>query len=174
MKYLKYLRAAFIEKQRGFTLLEIVIALAITGTLASGITMTISQIFTSNARDSARMTAIQDVQSAVYWLSRDVQIAQNTPDSGFPLQLRWVEWETNDSYEVTYRINNGQFLRALSVNGGTATETIVANHIDSDTSKTDCSFSGHTLTFLITASVPYGSKIASETRVVEVLARPGS
>jgi prepilin-type N-terminal cleavage/methylation domain-containing protein len=177
MKYFKDFRAVFTKKQQGFTLLEIVIAVAITGALASGITMTISQIFTSNMRDSARMTAVQDAQSGVYWLSRDVQMAQNVQPSGstgFPLQLSWVEWETNDVYRVTYSLNDGQFLRGHSVNGGPVEEAIIASNINSDASKTNCSLTGRVLTISLTASVPYGSNTASETRVVEVLARPGS
>jgi prepilin-type N-terminal cleavage/methylation domain-containing protein len=177
MKNLKYLRILFHKTQRGFTLLEIVVALAIVGALASVIVMTISQIFTSNMRDSARMTAVQDAQSALHWLSRDAQMAQTVQtggSAGFPLQLNWVEWETNDTYSVNYSLVNGEFKRGISINGGTATEAVIASHIDTDESMTNCAFTGRVLTVSLTASVPYGSKTASETRKVEVLARPGS
>jgi prepilin-type N-terminal cleavage/methylation domain-containing protein len=75
------------KKQSGFTLIEILIALLIVGALSTGITMTISQIFNSNVRNTARMTAVQNVQSAVHWLSRDAQMAQTVQaggSAGFP------------------------------------------------------------------------------------------
>jgi prepilin-type N-terminal cleavage/methylation domain-containing protein len=166
-----------LKEQQGFTLLEILIAIVIAGVLLSGVTMTTAQIFSTNARDTARMTAVQQVQSSVHWLSRDVQMAQNLQPSGstgFPLQLSWVEWETNDVYNITYRLDQGNFIRGYSVNGGPVEESIKAHNINADAGKTYCSYSGRVLTFSITASVPYRSTTVDETRKLEVLARPGS
>jgi prepilin-type N-terminal cleavage/methylation domain-containing protein len=173
----KFIPKIIQNSQGGFTLLEIVISLAIVGALASGITMTISQIFNSNMKNTARMTTVQDVQSAVYWLSRDAQMAQTAQSggsAGFPLQLNWVEWETNDAYKVSYSLVNGEFKRGISINGGEATEQIVARHIDINEAKTNCSVSGRVLTVSLTSSVPCGSGTTSETRIIEILARPGS
>lgn len=171
------LSASVIKKQSGFTLIEILIALLIVGALSTGITMTISQIFNSNVRNTARMTAVQNVQSAVHWLSRDAQMAQTVQtggSAGFPLQLNWVEWETNDTYNVTYSMANGEFKRGISINGGAATESVIARFIDSDEAKTNCSVSGRVITVSLTALVPCGTNTASETRKIEILARPGS
>ena len=170
--FLKYLK-----KQGGFTLLEILIGLLIVGGLASGIMMTISQIFNSNVRNTARMTAVQNVQSAVHWLSRDAQMAQTVQaggSAGFPLQLNWVEWETNDTYSVSYSLVNGEFRRGVSINGGEVTEAIVARFIDADETKTSCSVAARVITVSLTATVPSGADTASETRRIEILARPGS
>lgn len=174
---MKFFRLISLKEQRGFTLLELLIVIVIAGVLLSGITMTTAQIFSSNSRDTARMTAVQQVQSGVYWLSRDIQMAQNLQPSGstgFPLQLRWVEWETNDVHTVSYRLDQGNFLRGYSVNGGAEEEAIVAHNINSDSDKTYCSLSGRVLTFSITSSVPYRSTTVDETRKLEVVARPGS
>ena len=177
MKHPKRPFVPFPKSQRGFTLLEIVIALAIVGGLASGVVMTITQVFTTNIRDSLRMTAVQNAQSALYWLSRDAQMAQTVETGGtcgFPLQLEWVEWETNDTYVVYYALVNEELQRGVSINGGETTERTVATHIDIAEDKTFCSFSGRVLNVSLTASASHGSYTASETRKVEILARPGS
>ncbi|MBN1368027.1 MAG: prepilin-type N-terminal cleavage/methylation domain-containing protein [Dehalococcoidales bacterium] len=176
MKNLRCLRSLK-KSECGFTLIEIVVALAVVGVLSTAIVMIISQIYTTNMRDSARMTAVQNAQSALHWLSRDVQMAQTVQTggtSGFPLQLNWVEWETNDAYSVTYTLVDGEFRRGTSINGEEADEIMVADYINADEDKTFCSFSGRVLNLSLTASVPYGFHTASETRIVEILARPGS
>ena len=174
---MKLLFSRWLKKQQGFTLIEILIALAIAGVLFSGVTMATFQIFSNNTRNNARMTAVQQVQSGVYWVSHDVQMAQNIEPSGvtgFPLQLSWVEWETNDVYSVLYSLDQGDLVRTYSVNGGPEEELKIAHYINTDSDKTFCSNSGRVLTLSLTASVPAGATMMNETRKVEVLARPGS
>ena len=158
------------KKQQGFTLIEVLIAIAISSIIGIAVTTSIFQVFDVNARNNNNMTAINEMENAVYSITPDAQMAQNitaTASSGFPLTLTWVEWN-GDSYDVTYDIQNGQFQRSYSINGGTPNTTIVAQHIDS--AQTSCNFTNGTLAFKITAAVS-GYRPASQTRSFTIALR---
>ena len=93
------------KNQRGFTLIELILAIAITG----GITMAIFQVFTGNTRSTNHMIAVKQVQNAGYWLSRDTQMARDVVpgddgDTGDVeiLTLTWVGWERTDPQDNQY------------------------------------------------------------------------
>lgn len=154
----------FHKEQRGFTLVGLLGALAITGLIAGGITTAISQVFIFNMRTTAHMTAIKQVESAVHWISRDAQMAKTITvdpgDTGFPLILTWTDYgEGGATQTVTYTIDSAELWRDF--NGQTMR---VAQYIDS---ATNC-HSSPMFTFTVTATVG----IKSETRVCEVMPRP--
>jgi len=160
------------KDQRGITLIELIIVIAITGIITAGITMTIFQVFNMNTRASNRMTAVSQVQQAGKLVSEDILEAQGVEpggSSGFPLALNWTEeGGTGDLHTIIYTLEDGELWRNESVNGGNSTLTRVAEHID--LAGTSCDWDGEVLTFTVTATV--GEQ--SETRVYEVKPRPGS
>jgi len=160
------------KNQRGLTLIEVLIVIAITGIIIGGITTAIFQVFDVSARSTAHMTAVKEVENAVHWVIRDAQVAQSvnaTAPSGFPLTLTWVEWN-NTSNNVTYSVQNGQLQRSYSVNGGQPSTTVVIPHLNPDSQMTNCQFSSGVLAFKITAATD-GSSPASETRSFKVVPR---
>ncbi|HUV56563.1 MAG TPA: prepilin-type N-terminal cleavage/methylation domain-containing protein [Dehalococcoidales bacterium] len=155
----------FHKEQRGFMLVELLVALAITGLIAGGITTAISQVFIFNMRSSAHMTAIKQVESVVHWISRDAQMAKTITadpgDTGFPLSLTWTDYgEGGAPQTVIYTIDSAGLWRDF--NGQTMR---VAQYIDP---ATNCQLSPNKFTFAVTATVG----IKSETRVCEVMPRP--
>jgi len=167
------------ENQRGFTLVELIIAVAITGIIVGAITMTIFQVFSGNERTSNHMTAVKQVQNAGYWISHDAQMAWSVepadesvdePDgTRFPLTLTWIDWDGTMN-EITYALVGGELQRSHSISGNTET-SIVAQYIDS--TQTICQFANGKLTLTVTATVG-GWQPASETRTYEVIPRPSS
>jgi len=95
------------KKKAGFTLVETLIALAITGIVAVSITSTMYQFQSASNSNYVHVTAVTQVENGVYYINRDVQSAQTvTPQGtfGFPLTLSWVDWDTNTTNTVTYSL----------------------------------------------------------------------
>ena len=161
------------RNQKGFTLIELIVVIAITGLITGGIATSIFQVFDMNNRSSNRMLAIRQVQNAGYYVSHDAQMAQSvevTGASGFPLTLTWTGWDGTVN-NVTYTITSNELKRSYWVNSEEPTEILVAQHIDTDPTKTKCEFDGVKLVLTVTATVS-GWNEATETRVYEVIPRP--
>ena len=176
------------RNQMGFTLIELVVAIAISGVITGAITTTIFQVIEGSARTNNHMTAVRQVQSAGYWVSHDVLMAQEVeladeavddPDgTRFPFTLTWTEWDTNKVIQVVYSLDGNNFHRTRTANPGepseTTSEAIIAEFIDPAPANTKCEFTDGKLTFTVTATMGAGSQEESETRTYEVVPRPGS
>ena len=164
------------KNEAGFTLIEIMVSLAITGLIGLGATMSSAQVLNETARNNDYTTASRNAMNAVYWISRDAQMAQVISGAtGFPgtssLSLSWIDWN-NSSHNATYSLSKRRdSLRSYNVDGQ-VTNTLVAEYINSSANMTSCVSDNGTLTLTITSSVGEGSKIVDVTRVREMTARP--
>lgn len=169
------MRKTFLRNQIGFTLIEVIIGIAICGILGGGIVTGIYQIGRINDMNNAHVTAVKQVENAVHYLIRDVQMAQNptiSTEASFPLTLSWKSWEDNVQHQITYNLDSeGNLTR----NYGTTTST-VAKFIDTDNADTNWTynFSANKMTIVITATVTAGHRQSTETRKVEIIPRSGS
>lgn len=90
-----------IGEQKGFTLVEIIVALGIFSLIITGLSVSAVQLITGNIMNSNKMEAIRQVQNVGYWVSRDavqameVSTADNgdTPDDLEVLTLTWYEYQ---------------------------------------------------------------------------------
>jgi prepilin-type N-terminal cleavage/methylation domain-containing protein len=163
------------KNQMGFTMLELMLVIAISGMVSTGVTMTLFQVVTGSARAGNHMTAIRQVQNAGYWVSRDAQLVQGEPvivkdgdDQLESVTLSWIDWN-NTLNTVVYTLEGTELWRDDGVQ-----QARIAQFIDPAPTKTMCDFSGGVLTFTVTATVDSGSQEQSETRVYKVVPRPGS
>ena len=164
-----------IKGENGFNLIEMVVALAITGIIGLGAATATYHVMTHSTRNADATSASQHALNAIHWISRDVQMAQTvSPEgaSGFPLTLQWVAWD-NIGHEVVYALEDGVLTRAYSADGGVESERVVAQHINPDTEMTNCGFSGGVLTLKITATVGEGIRAVSVGKVRDIVPRPG-
>ena len=128
------------KNQKGFTLIELMVAIAISSVITGGITMTIFQVIIGSARTNNHMIAVRQAQNAGYWVSHDAQMAQSVTlgaSSGFPLTLTWTDWDDNEVHQVTYTLEDmaggSKQLERSHSSDGTPEITIVAQFIDPTT-----------------------------------------
>ena len=166
-------------------MVELLIAMLLTGIVATAITGTILYVLNVNFSTANRMTAVRQVRNVGFWISPDFQMARDVDpggSQGFPLTLTWIDWATNDTHEVTYTLENmssGEFmiLKREHYDSGpdSTTTTIVAEYIDPDQTIIDpdqpCIFP-NCGAFIFTVTATVGGQ--NETRVYEVETRPGS
>ena len=161
------------KNQKGFTLIEIVIALGIFGLVITAASGTIAQVIQSS-RSTEHMTALRQVQTAGYWVSKDGIQAQNITTQGYFLYVGWTDWDDSDPREIVYSLQampSGalkQLQREESVNGMPTATTIVGRYINPE--QTSCVWDPDTktLTFIVTATMNQ----QTETRTYQVQPRP--
>jgi prepilin-type N-terminal cleavage/methylation domain-containing protein len=184
------------KNQRGFTLIELTMAIAIAGLISTGVTMTFYQVVTGGARANNRVTAISQVQHAGYWVTNNAQLAQdvivNDADpTGFPLVLSWTGWD-NRKHEVTYSLEDmagglKELKQSHAIDDEDAVETIVARFVNPATTPEpgpnetyvvyiDTTEDGLEDTVILRLSVLVGSgrEAQVETRVYRIVPRPRS
>lgn len=127
--------------EKGFTLIELVVALAIIPLIGIASTMTVFQVLKFTERSNSRMTVVTQVQNAGYWISGDAQAAERVVvDNLEPdvfLILTWTEREYGDDstyHSVTYLFEQlsdgiGRLKRVHWSSTGANEETLVAEHI---------------------------------------------
>ena len=170
------------KDQRGLTLIELVIVIALTGIITTAITMTVFQVFNMNTRASNHMTAVSQVQHAGKLVSEDIleahpdMIDDNPPGEEF-FVLGWTA-QNGTVHAVNYTLEDmpsGEFKilwREHYINPATnpdpVSTTKVAEHIYA--AQTSFVPEGDAYIFKVTATV--GEQ--SETREYKVKPRPGS
>ncbi len=172
--------------EKGFTLLELLVSVAITGliTVAAGSAM--FQIFRGTGSNNDYMTAVRQVQNAGFWISRDAQRADSvntTANETAFLTIRWTEWVAPNNpvyHSANYTFENlGGGIGTLkrihkSSSVGTSDQTLIAQYIyynladSANTSK--ASYQSPVLTVQLTALCDK----ARETREYKIKRRPNS
>jgi prepilin-type N-terminal cleavage/methylation domain-containing protein len=60
--------------QKGFTLIEVMLAMVITAIIVPALVMSISQMFTSSAASASRMQVVKQVENALHYINRDAEM----------------------------------------------------------------------------------------------------
>jgi len=101
-------------KQKGFTLVELLVALAITGILLLVLVLTIHSILVNTTNNNDKVVVLSNVDRAALYIRRDLQQAQDTdlPEYGAPQSsctLTWIDitgftTDNSTSHSCTYAL----------------------------------------------------------------------
>lgn len=163
----------FLRSRRGFTLIEVIVALAIISLIGAGVSTATIQILKQGVRNGYYTTASQYTMNAIHWISRDTEMSQTVETdgaSGFPLTLSWIDWGSSE-YQVVYTIEDDKLKRSYSVNGGEPSQTIVAEYVNSISENTTCEFASRVLTMQVTTTVGKGAHAISVTNIRKIFIR---
>ena len=97
------------REQKGFTLIEMVVVVAIIGLVSYAGTLAVFRVIRGTQRSNDQMIALRQVQNAGYWVSRDLIVAQevlpgndiSTPQTDL-VTLAWTNWESGEIHTVHY------------------------------------------------------------------------
>jgi prepilin-type N-terminal cleavage/methylation domain-containing protein len=169
--------------EKGFTLIEMMIALTITVLVVVSSSIAGYQILGKTERNSNRMTAVLQVQNAGYWINRDTLMAQRVVTGNLSsqawLQLNWTEADSGDEWQIVYSLENMDdtelkaLIRRQSVNGVNNGSMRIAEYIEANPARTGCEFDNGVLSFTITVIAGSGLQIESETRTYQIVQRSG-
>ncbi len=183
------------KDQRGFSILELVIVILLTGLITTAITTTFFQVFNMNTRTANHMTAVSQVQQAGKIVSEDMLETQpdkiNDDPSG-PGELLILGWTAQNStvvHDVTYTLEDGELWREETIeiigDDPVTTNVRVAEYIDATETSCccdcdgdgycdgDCNCSDIVLIFTVTATVGEGTvHEESEQRIYRIQPRP--
>ena len=171
------------QGEKGFTIIEMVVSIAIIAIIGLAANMTIFQVVNGTARSNSHMTAVRQVHNAGFWISRDAQMAESviTDNLSLPdfIVLNWTErdYDSDDTYHsVTYFFEElsdeiGKLKRNHWSSAGADADTLVAEYIfydpDDPVNTSNVSYQNPVLTVKLTAL--FGD--ASETREFGIVRR---
>lgn len=160
-------------KQKGFTLIEILVAMAVGGMLLTGIVSSIFQIVTGTKQINEESVAIADIENATHWLTRDIVMGQGTTlvdDAPLPVSqmtitwtdyTSWAQQEPSASHSVTYTYSGTELQRDYD-----NVVTTVGRHL----TNVEFSLNGKLVTVTLTSS-PEGEPRSTVTRSYKIRMR---
>jgi prepilin-type N-terminal cleavage/methylation domain-containing protein len=108
--------------QKGFTLLEVLLAMAVGGVILIVVVSSIFQIVQGRVGIVQKSAAMSDIDNAAHWLTRDMVLAQTTSliDKAPPVSEITINWddrtgwaadEGSVQHSVVYHFSGSQLLR---------------------------------------------------------------
>ena len=148
-------------REKGFTLIEILVAMAIGGAIM-GVMSTAVVLFMKTTQQNEEWNVnLRQVQNAGYYISKDALMAQTVSDNrtGVFLALTWSDWDSNP-FDVEYYFDGNTMYRRLNGVSGIS----VAEYVVTDPAFTNCTWSSdnNTLTINIRTSL-HGNRFADGT-----------
>ncbi len=148
-------------RQKGFTLVELLVALAITSVLLPGAVLSIHQILLGTIRSRSQVTALTDINQATLAVKKDLMMTQSTNLSSIPQSsatLSWVDYTGFDSGNYTSHSSSYSWSGTNLLRTCDGVTSIVGRHITS----VGFTQNGRVISVIITATGS-GAQPRSET-----------
>ena len=155
------------RSEKGYTLVELLIAITIMALACTAVSAAIFQIFNTIERNNNRITATLQVQYAGSWISEDTQMAHSVATDNLTppkfLSLNWSEWDdsgdpTDHSIEYSFEDLTdgiGKLKRNHFSTSGINEDVLIAEYIyydpDSVNNTSSASYLDPVLTVRLTA-----------------------
>jgi prepilin-type N-terminal cleavage/methylation domain-containing protein len=122
-------------KQKGYTLIELLLVICIIGVISLAVNSSVVQIIRGFPAASAKSVAMVDIDSAAHWLCTDLVLAQTTsltdgapPTSSVTLNwsdlTQWAQNSGNVTHSASYVLSGTQLLRDYD-----GTQTIIGRYL---------------------------------------------
>jgi len=160
------------KSQKGFSLPELLITVAITGLIVSFLGTFVYQIITVTEYGGDKMTATHELQNAAHWVSYDGQMAR-TASGGDELVLTLP-----DDSQVTYGVVGSELFRTSTesqmklARNITAVEFLVEERTERITAGPFFEDRGERIITMTVTSAPEGRPNISEQREYKICLRP--
>ena len=162
---------AILRSETGFSMIGILVAVAITGVISVGITTGIVHMVNIGRTNGNYTLATKSIQNAVYWFRVDAKMAQmielDSGDSGLPVTLGWVEWDSSE-HSVSYAVDGDRLTRSYSVDGSDPITMLVTAFVDSDSAMTNCQFTDGILIYKMSVAVGEGRSAVTMTDTISI------
>jgi len=129
------------QGEKGFSFIELIISIGIIALISGAAAIATIQVCKGTERNNDYITAVHQVQSAGYWISRDAQMAQGVTTNNLTspdfLALSWTEWDDNNDpiyHTATYFFKDltdgiGKLMRRHWSSDGANEQTLIATKI---------------------------------------------
>ena len=124
-------------RQKGFTLVELLVALAVGSLVIVGALGAIYQVVWGTSRTNSQVVALTDVHQAALQLKKDIQMAQSAafdlPD-GSIAKLDWIDYTSfdpaeNKDHTSSYKLLDGELRRIYDQGEPSEITSIVGRNI---------------------------------------------
>ena len=151
-------------KQKGFTLVEVLVVLAVGSVILMGVLLTFYQVVWGTGRSNSQVVALTDINNAALSIKKDLMMTQDTdltdnvPQSS--VVLSWIDYTGFDSENLTshsssYTLSGTELLRTYD-----GTVSIAGRNITS----IDFTQNGRAITVVITAT---GSEVPQRSETLK-------
>jgi len=168
----RILRDRRLDEERGFTLIELVMAIGVAAILMAAASYATLQVANTNTRNTLYMTAVRNAQSAGYWVSIDAEKANRIVGDSANLtgsdvlQLTWLDSEDlTETHSSNFTLEGSTLYRNID-----GARTMVAEHISNASATYDAT--AQQMAFVVTSEVSSRNITAKETRTYEISPRP--
>ncbi|MFC1897229.1 type II secretion system protein J [Chloroflexota bacterium] len=149
-----------VMRQGGFTLIEVLVTLAVGGVILIGIVSSMQMVTVGSSRSNSEVVALDEVNRAFLYIKKDLSTYNNIDLNVTLPDLITISWSDETAqegglpwqYEVTYSLSGTELLRIYTINDSPASEQIIGRHITylSFTSRTG--INGRFIDVVITAT----------------------
>jgi prepilin-type N-terminal cleavage/methylation domain-containing protein len=121
-----------IRTKRGFTLIEILIAVTVSTMLMGALGAVLVQFLVVPKQQTDQLAAVNDLRIALDFIQYDgVQATSFTEqtDPNYYGYFLWQDYSSADNYKITYRYENSRLMRDESINGTQQSSLAIAFHV---------------------------------------------